>query len=1127
MEGRHTRRLVRYWVFLSIAYLLGILAYFYYGTLHALFSSISASVGMIGPRYLMSAIAVYYITGFVLGIVFLGFDVRARDIREGIVEVLDSRPLTNLELVAGRFLALFLAAWVPIVILVLLIQGLGWLLPLLGSPIGRTVEPVSLVNFVVLIAVPALAFAIALVFVITLLVRQRLIAALISIAAIVGVYWLLFTIPVIHAPFVDFLGMTVAGSPSDIVPAVVMPGGGPQRVGVLLVALGLLGLAAVIHPRLDGGDRVRAAAASFGLVLAGIALVGQTARTFSADAELIETWRAAHDARRHEPVADMLSIAGDVRIEPGRSVEAELTVELRAPLDASLDRVLLTLNPGFVVGEARSAAGSTLAASHANGLLDIELERALAPGERTALTLRYRGRPNVAFAYLDAAIRPERLNANEAQISLLGYRAAIFDRRYVALMPGIRWLPAAGADVGRDDSRARHTDYFDVDLDVTLPASWLAAGPGKRQVVGSTNDTVTFRFAPAVSVPEVAIAAGELESFSTEIRGITFEALMHPKHTANLEYLADSREEIEQWIADRLEASADAGLEYPFDAFTVVEVPNSLRGYGGGWRLDTVLAPPGMMLLRETSFPTARFDFNARAAFSDFDPDEQEGGVARVDRDRLVAFFNNDFSGGNVFTGAARSFFAHRTSAAGPGAIALDFVLEELATLFVSGQRSYFSAHLFKNLNQTSSSLVNALQESGSVADAMISSRITLPEVWNVALDEPLADIDPWKDPQRTIDLLTLKGGGTAQALYDTLGPQAVGELLAALLELRAGDSYTLEDVVAAGERVDRDLGGMLEDWVAGTGLAGFVAQRVELYRLPDSGNGDARYQLLVRIANPEPVVGFARVAWTMERGGERAFGEPVRIPGRSAIEYGAVLSQPPAAVYVRPYLSLNRDDFLAGLTDTAEIATRAAEPFDGVREVDIGDVVDERIVADDLDVGFTVVDEEAGSDLRLAGRRASAAGLDNGLPIISIGALAPRVWSRRTNETAWGRYRHTLAYVGAGDGRRRAVMPASIPSPGLWELELHLPFLPFLPPPSRGTWNLEVVTANGREPVAFDATLASLGWNLVGRFELPAGEVRVEISDRTDGRMVIADAIGWSPVRTRSSTIETEAADE
>src|SRR5262245_25061084 len=184
MERRHTRRLVRYWVFLAIAYLFGLGGYFYYSFLHAFFSSLSATIGMIQPRYLVAAIALYYLTGFVLGIVFLGFDVRARDVREGIVEVLDARPLTNFELVTGRFVALLLSAWIPIVVLAVLIDGIGWRLPQLGSPVGSTVEPLSLITFAVLMAVPGLAFAIAMVFVITLLVRNRLIAALLSVGAI-------------------------------------------------------------------------------------------------------------------------------------------------------------------------------------------------------------------------------------------------------------------------------------------------------------------------------------------------------------------------------------------------------------------------------------------------------------------------------------------------------------------------------------------------------------------------------------------------------------------------------------------------------------------------------------------------------------------------------------------------------------------------------------------------------------------------------------------------------------------------------------------------------------------------------------------------------------------------------
>src|SRR5882672_1232026 len=786
MERRHTRRLARYWVFLAVAYLFGLGGYLYYSVLHALFSSLSASVGMIGPRYLISAIALYYLTGFVLGIVFLGFDVRARDVREGIVEVLDARPLTNFELVAGRFVALFLSAWIPIVVLVLLIEAIGWLLPLLGSPVGATMEPLSLVTFSVFMAVPGLAFAIGLVFVITLLVRHRLIAALLAVAAIVGLYWAMFTVPGTLAPYFDFLGMGQAAFPSDFVPGFLLPGGWLHRAGVLAMAFGLVGIAAAIHPRLDERKSWVPAAGSAALIVAGIAAVALVVQMRLAESARIDQWRAAHEARVAEPAADIVSIDGTVSIDPGRNLAADLVVELQAPAEQSLSRVLLTLNPGLHVDEVSTADGGALKADQADGLIDIALGRALAPSERTSLRLRYAGRPDTSFGYLDSALKLETISSFQAQVGILGYRRGIFDRRYVALVPGIRWLPAAGTDVGRDDPRKRRTDYFRVALDVELPSKWLAAGPGKRQTLRSQGDRTTFRFAPQPAVPEVALMAAELKSFATEIDGITFEVLVRPDHDRNFAVLAEARGEIEQWVADRLEAARDAGLAYPFDGFTAVEVPSTLRGYTGGWRLDTSLAPPAMMLLKETSFPTARFDFDVIKVFGTRNYD-QEGGKPRIDRDRVVNFFANDLSGGNLLAGAARSFFVHRTSAAGPEAIALDFLAEDLSTLLVSGKRSYFSAHMFTNINQAVTAVVNNLQGATAISDAVIRTQTGRGDVWNLALATPLAEIDPRENPERAIDTLTLKGGRLAEVIRDRLGPDKIGQLLARLLEGHAG----------------------------------------------------------------------------------------------------------------------------------------------------------------------------------------------------------------------------------------------------------------------------------------------------------------------------------------------------
>ena len=60
------------------------------------------------------------------------------------------------------------------------------------------------------------------------------------------------------------------------------------------------------------------------------------------------------------------------------------------------------------------------------------------------------------------------------------------------------------------------------------------------------------------------------------------------------------------------------------------------------------------------------------------------------------------------------------------------------------------------------------------------------------------------------------------------------------------------------------DLGPLIEDWIGTTALPGFVVRSVEQYRLPDDDNGASRYQLLVRLGNEEPVVGFARVSWAV-----------------------------------------------------------------------------------------------------------------------------------------------------------------------------------------------------------------------------------------------------------------------
>ncbi len=88
-------------------------------------------------------------------------------------------------------------------------------------------------------------------------------------------------------------------------------------------------------------------------------------------------------------------------------------------------------------------------------------------------------------------------------------------------------------------------------------------------------------------MPEVALFASEYESRSYETDGILMELLVHKKHMKNLDVLADTKEKISEYIGTTLREVKEAGLCYPYDGLTLVEVPTVLRTYGGGWRLDT------------------------------------------------------------------------------------------------------------------------------------------------------------------------------------------------------------------------------------------------------------------------------------------------------------------------------------------------------------------------------------------------------------------------------------------------------------------------------------------------------------------------------------------------------------
>lgn len=1133
-EVRSARRLVRTWAFAVLVVIAGLAAYVSGTAIHTMYSAVSSTVGLLNPRFTLAGLSALAVWLPAFAAVFLGFDLFARDHRERVAEVLNWRPMGNLTLLGGRVAGVALVVWCPLFAMLLLVQGLGVLLASLGDGFGAPVDWRSLAIFLFVDAPPTLLLWCSFVVLLAILVRYRLLVILIAVALLGTQAWWTFDMPLRLSQALSGVSLAVQQG-SDIHPGDVQGVEWLQRGCQYLLAGGFLCLAATLHDRPDQGARSARLAASVVLVVAaGGGLAGLVAAA-NHDAGRRTAWAAAHERLLGAPRQDVQRVAGRVAIMPG--AELRLALDYTLTVADSAETLVFTLNPGLAVVGLR-VDGAAAQFTHENGLLAVPVSSHAA--RAITLSIVAHGAPDPAFAYLDAAIDVGTL-PRHSPLVLMGTQAAVFEERYVALMPGVFWMPMPGVAVGRDDPSRYERDYFLVDLAVQVPDGWLVAGPGRRE--GQAGD---FRFRPGAPVHEVGLLASRFERFAVEAAGVMVEVLVSPAHVESALAFADAAAALEADAREMFATAAALDLPYPYRGLSLVETPAHLRTFGGGWRMASVQALPGMLLLPEWALPTANFSGGVRGTEG---AAQRRGGVPRYKADVLRQYFSNDVAGGNHLDGAVRNLVNFQTSARGDGAVALNMLAHALAAQLVTNSRGgFFSPYLHRTQAAWQQSMldrVSALDGSrvGVFGGAVHAGATRRPSVWAHALRAPLTALRPDQAPEQALNVLWLKVPEVAQAVLDGVGWESVAAFLAELRRRHAGDTFTEQDFNAAAAAVGVDFKTLLGDWLGTAGLPGFIVSPAHVVRVRGDGQGPEHYQIALHVYNDEAVPGPVRLAYDEWQGGEvgrlSVATPPAPVPAKSAVALGVVVAKLPERMTLRTYLSRNRDDLTVGLPEADDVQSVVNEPFVGARPSAWRPEPHMGIVVDDLDAGFFVhVQDAEERGLRLLARGAArnrGANLGHGLPV--VGAPSLRGWVREKWSGAHGKYRQTVVLSPSGDGRAQAVFRADLPAKGRWRLAYHLPpvrsrrgyfaregdkVVSFSKPDltaSRGTYELRVVAAGNATTVAFDASAGEDGWNRVGDFDLPAGEALVRVSNKTSGQEAVADAVRWLPLEHTSTS--------
>ncbi|MYD45318.1 MAG: hypothetical protein F4W92_03070 [Gammaproteobacteria bacterium] len=1141
-EMRSLRRLLRTHVFISIAVIICAVYFLIVTLTHMYGANDLPMLGIISPRYILSLLGGSFIGLFCIGVLLLTFDQIKRDEMNQIHEVVGTKPLSNFEFFLGRLTGVSLIMAIPMLFVLFAMIVYGMIAQTLSFPFGEPVESWSVVSFVVLDIFPNFLFFGSLVLLFASLVRSRLLALLLTLCILVLLFWLNSRLSLdVSKPL-----QTVSGNvlfPSELIPTLFTPITLFNRIALLLMSVGFLCWVSYFSLRISSSssrDLMLGGLFTCVGVLIIVAMFGiQTSRL-----NRVDQWIQEHDEHfLPSSFPDVHEIRGVVDIKPGRSLSIDLTLDVSVDTDQDIGFVVFSLNPGYTISKLTVGGEAVEDPDFQNGLLKIPRE--YFSTDANELNISAKGRPDGRFAYLDSVATLSEISGLDVrQLRLLGTENFIFRPEFVALVPGIKWYPTSGTATNEDAWESRERDFFTLDVDVIVPKNWLVAGPSKREKSDGARRT-KYSFQQSSPLPEFALIGSRFKSGSIEVDGITLEILYSHKHRRTFEHFAQIEEGIRSTSQGFINSFQNHGLSYPYGSFSLVEVPSTLRVFGGGVSMDTVMCPPGMLMVRESTLPTMSIE-------SLIDIDREDWQFSRVLRYLSYPMFES-----NIDFAFYRNIFEHQTGTTGEGALALRMFLDFFAESLLPGSVSHFDFYIALDREVLNLASVNPLallvsninRDFQNVPNKMHELKRTFydaPEVWNLVETNTLNVPMSKENSINRIRALRTRTEQIARYFLDINGTDTVEPILVDLLTKFQGKNISFEEFLQLLREHRVNLSELAGDLLDGTGLPGFIVSEPSSQTL--TVDDQTKYETSLFLQNGEPVSGPVRLALKYHN----SWGNfpshalsPILVEANQTLHVVIESVNPVQQIWLEPYLSLNRMNIRVDLPLSEELQAlefvRGEAPFiKSIEEREALAIDSSSITIDDLDPGFLVVDNRRTSTLNNAFVQSIQRifdlpefQMDHGLPVYdwrNEGFAQDGIWLRTTDPSAYGKYRRTVAMSSRGDGLAFAQFSAELPKLGEWQLEYYRPEgffherVSFRGSQSHvstgiriGTAYLEVRNDSKKSSHSVDVPKLAAGWHTIGTFNITDAEVDVQISNKTDQSWfyVIADAIRWTPIET------------
>jgi len=1036
--------------------------------------------------------------------VFLASDFLKRDKKLDTTEVIYMRSMTNGDYVIGKTLG-NLIVFFAVNFAVLLIAVIFNM-----AAKGHETDFMAYIYYLLLISLPTLTFILGASFLLMSIIRNQAITFILLLGYIAltlfylqnKVYYLFdymaFNIPLMKSEFVGFSNL------DEIL---------VHRGIYFFLGLGFISLTIFLLKRLPQSRGMNYISLIFGIlaIVFSIGLMNNHIQRFRHDQQTRDSIISLNNQFASEPVFDITRHNISLQ-HTNKTIEVDSKITLQNNNNLPADEIILNLNPGLVVESIHSGADQ-LEYLRKQHLIIIQPGREISPADTFQLTIKYLGSIDESYCYLDIDEETRQTKYGPDMFNI-PKKYSFISPEYVLLTQETGWYPRSGVTYSSTNPHWLHRDFTEFTMDVQTSHNIIPVSQGK--ILEKENG---WMFSPEHPLPQISLAIGPYERKTIDTNNIQFSVYYKTGHDFFSGSLPEIVDTISAIIFERFEDyQRNINLSYPFSRFNIVETPVQFASYNHVWSSGFEIVQPEIIFFPEKGILTREVDFvgqvkrfKRRSKWSDETSTDKQYQVRALNE--FCNLFINEMGRPNWQRGSGRGTWQPE---------------ETLNHYYIFPVFYNFSNYIESENWPILNRIVEAYLQSSNSDDRFTWMRdftgVSEDEKANMALQyKSFSELLLDKEQKTIIDnIIKLKGEVLFSIIKTKAGQEEFDKFL---YDFFTENLYRKVSFEEFNEKLYNEfnlsLDQYMDNWFSGIQMPGFlfspiIGKNVKdgerilsmvQFKVSNLENADGVIKLRFRLSSQGGRQGKGRFSGGKEEE-DNTVEKVIYLEKGQTKELSYLFDNDPRMMTIYTLTSKNIPSVITKnfpkLEDNFKVQS---VEYERLTDNPVRILEENEIIIDNEDPEFSVIQPESEgllikllfppdeSDAEYTGFRSWR---------------APINWTPTTNSAFYGKYIRSASYVRSGSGDRKAIWKVPINKTAYYDVYYYIENVQQRRSKDKpkGEYQFVIHHNNGTDEPALSLNNDQTGWNHLGSYYFSPDTAIVELTNNSESRVVVADAI-------------------